>query len=60
MSASNFDDKEIAEHLRQSKSKRQNADYDPERLTRELKVLAERGDETSFEAKLRTAGIARG
>lgn len=56
---SNFKDEEIREHLRQTRSKRVNVDYDRARLMRELRVLAEQGREEEFEAKLMEAGIDR-
>ena len=57
---SNFQDEEIREHLRQTQSRRANADYDRMKLMRDLKILAERGREEEFEAKLLEAGIDRG
>ena len=50
---------EIREHLRQTRSKRANVDYDRARLMRDLKSLAEKGQEEEFDTKLLEAGIER-
>jgi hypothetical protein len=55
-----FNDDEVEEHVRQTAGRRKNVDYDRQKLMRELKGLALRGDEQADEARLLDADITRG
>jgi len=57
---SGFDDKQIADHIRSTTSKRKNADYDRQQLMQKLRSLALRGDEANYDQQLLEAGIVPG
>jgi len=55
-----FNDDEIRQHVRETAGKRKNLDEVRQKLMRDLKVLALRGDEQAFDLKLAEAEIATG
>ncbi len=55
-----FNDDEIRRHVRDTAGKRKNADEVRQKLMRDLKTLALRGDEQAFDQKLAEAEIAVG
>ncbi len=55
-----FQDDEIQQHLRETAGKHKNVDQVRQKLMKDLKSLALRGDEQAFDQKLAEAEIAVG